>query len=163
MTKVHLICGKICSGKSTYAQKLAQERNAVVLSCDELMLALFDPLLGDKHDEIAAKARDYLFKMAERIVRTGTEVILDWGFWTAKGRKEAAARIEKMDAEPVWHYLRTEESEWRRRIEKRNREVLARQTQAYYLDEGLMKKAEMLFEEPPVDAWDIQNMQCADG
>ena len=41
MAKVILICGKICSGKSTYAQQLRRENRAVVLSIDEVMLAFF--------------------------------------------------------------------------------------------------------------------------
>ena len=32
-TKVYLICGKICSGKSFYVNKLKNEAGAVVLSC----------------------------------------------------------------------------------------------------------------------------------
>ncbi|HOV25823.1 MAG TPA: AAA family ATPase [Pseudobacteroides sp.] len=48
MAKIIIMCGKICSGKSTYSQKLKKEINAVVLSCDELMLSLFDEQLGDK-------------------------------------------------------------------------------------------------------------------
>ena len=35
MGKVILICGKICSGKSYYAQKLSKTENAVVLSRSE--------------------------------------------------------------------------------------------------------------------------------
>ena len=34
MAEVFMTCGKICSGKSTYAQKLRNERNAVVLRVD---------------------------------------------------------------------------------------------------------------------------------
>lgn len=41
MAKVILICGKICSGKSTYAEQLRVQNNAVVLSTDEITLALF--------------------------------------------------------------------------------------------------------------------------
>ena len=37
MSKVILICGKICSGKSTYAEWLRVQNNAVLLSIDEIM------------------------------------------------------------------------------------------------------------------------------
>ena len=40
MPKVIMTCGKICSGKSTYAQKLRLEYSAVILSVDEITLAL---------------------------------------------------------------------------------------------------------------------------
>lgn len=31
MPKVYLICGKICCGKTTYAEKLCAENNAILL------------------------------------------------------------------------------------------------------------------------------------
>lgn len=40
-SKIYLICGKICSGKSTYSQKLRDEHKAVILSVDEITLVLF--------------------------------------------------------------------------------------------------------------------------
>ena len=55
MAKVILICGKICSGKSTYAEKLRMENKAVLLSIDEIMLALFGFYVGNKHDEYVEK------------------------------------------------------------------------------------------------------------
>lgn len=39
--KVILICGKRCSGKSTYAERLRDKNNAVILSVDEIMLGVF--------------------------------------------------------------------------------------------------------------------------
>lgn len=42
MDEIILLCGKICSGKSTDANKNKIKYNAVILSCDELMLELFD-------------------------------------------------------------------------------------------------------------------------
>ena len=36
MAKIIAICGKICSGKTYYAQSLKDKENAVILSCDEL-------------------------------------------------------------------------------------------------------------------------------
>ena len=41
MAEVIMTCGRICSGKSTYAQKLRTERNAVILSVDEITLRFF--------------------------------------------------------------------------------------------------------------------------
>ena len=41
MGKVILICGKMGSGKTTYAGKLAVKLNAVIIAHDEIMLGLF--------------------------------------------------------------------------------------------------------------------------
>ena len=50
MAKVYLICGKICSGKTTYAEKLCAENDAVLLSVDEMTLTVFGQNCGEKHD-----------------------------------------------------------------------------------------------------------------
>lgn len=151
MAKVILICGKICSGKTTYARRLVKERGGVILSSDELMLAIFDPLLGDKHDEIAARANAYLFRLALKMIEAGTDVILDWGFWTRDGRRAAEEFFAERGLCVEWHYVQTAEAQWKRNIEKRNKEVLEGKTEAYFVDEGLLKKLEGRFEAPEAD------------
>ena len=47
MAKVILTCGKLGCGKTTYAKRLCAERGAVLLSADELMLALFGQDAGE--------------------------------------------------------------------------------------------------------------------
>ena len=59
MVKVILICGKICSGKTTYTKRLMKSNKAVLLSVDEIMLALFGQHIGEKHDEMCEKERIY--------------------------------------------------------------------------------------------------------
>ena len=69
MAKVIAICGKICSGKTFYANEIKTKENAVILSCDELMGILFNNDLAEKHDEIARKVRRYLLKKSIDIIR----------------------------------------------------------------------------------------------
>ena len=148
MAKVHLICGKICSGKSTLAKTLAKEKNAVILSCDEVTWALFDNDLGEKHDEMTGRIRAYLLQKTDEIIRTGTDVILDWGFWTASYRREIREHFAAAGIEARWHHATVTPEEWERRIEKRNAAVLAGESHDYFVDEGLRAKLEQLFEEP---------------
>ena len=88
---VTLICGKLCSGKTTYAHKLRREHHAVLLSCDEITLALTGLDAGEAFDGIAARTQKYLYDKAAEIVGDGIPVILDWGFWTVRSRAEARA------------------------------------------------------------------------
>ena len=44
MAKVFIMCGKLCSGKSTYANRIRQTHKAVILSIDEIMLTLLSGL-----------------------------------------------------------------------------------------------------------------------
>lgn len=64
MTKVILICGKICSGKSTYAKKIAKQQKAVRFNPDEIMKHFFGEHLGDKHNEVLQKTLDFIFYKA---------------------------------------------------------------------------------------------------
>jgi len=80
MAKVFLICGKICSGKSTYGEKLRKERNAVLLSIDEITLSLFGQHCGEKHDDYVERTENYLFEKSLEILEIGVNVVLDWGF-----------------------------------------------------------------------------------
>ena len=64
MAKVYMTCGRICSGKSTYAQTLRQKYSAVILSVDEITLALFGQDAGENHDAYVAAALPVLHTMA---------------------------------------------------------------------------------------------------
>lgn len=156
MAKVILICGKLCSGKSVYTERIKKEENAVVFSCDELMLSLFDEYLGDKHDEISANVQAYLYKKAVETVRAGANVILDWGYWIRARRQEACRLFEENGVEYEWHYIDVSEETWKRNIEKRNAAYHDGAKGVYYVDEGLLEKLQSLFEEPErgeMDVW----------
>ena len=151
--RVELICGKVCSGKSTYAETLRQESGGVVLSADRLMLALFPVYLGDRHEEISGKCRAYLLDQAVDLARAGVPVILDWGFWTAESRREATAFFRERDISVRWHYVAVSEAQWLERAAKRNREA---PKDAYPVDENLLQKCRELFQEPrreEIDCW----------
>ena len=94
MAKVYLICGKICCGKTTYAQKLCKEKNAVLLSVDEIMLALFGQHCGDKHDEYVERTEKYLLNKSMEVINKDINVVFDWGFWT-KAERESAKEFYK--------------------------------------------------------------------
>ncbi len=146
--EVILICGKICSGKTYLAKRLCDEKNALLLSCDELMLTVFDPNLGDDFDRVSKKCMDYLFKKAACIAKSGINVILDWGFWKRKDRDEAKAFFKEEDIKTTLYYIDVENEQWLKNIQKRNSEVQEGKTTAYYVDENLLIKLESAFEVP---------------
>lgn len=154
--KVFLICGKICSGKSYYAEKLLREKNAVILSVDEVSFALFDGELGEKHDDMTERIKKYLYKKSIDILKTGTNVILEWGFWKKAWRKAAIEFYKSHGFEYEFHYVDISDSDWEKNICERNKKVQDSKTNEYYLDEGLKQKLEVLFEKPDkseIDVW----------
>lgn len=156
---VTLICGKLCSGKTTYAHKLRRERHAVLLSCDEITLALTGLDAGEAFDGIAERTQRYLYDKAAEIAGDGIPVILDWGFWTAQSRAEARAFFASRGIAYTFVYLDVSDEVHRKRIEERNEAVKAGDVLAYYVDEGLAKKFETKFE-PPED-WEIDEWMQA--
>lgn len=143
-----MTCGKICSGKSTWAVREARKRRGVVLSLDEMMLSLFPEGAGDQHDAYVERAERYLLDKSLEIVNAGTDVILDWGFWTRQQREKAKAFFDAHRIPWSFRYFPLEPEEAARRIVLRNEEVQAGKVQAFSVDEGLLRKMDSLFEEP---------------
>ena len=152
MAKVIALCGKICSGKSTYAEKIRGDNNAVVLNPDTILLTLFDENLGDRHEEIFEKVRIYLYQMAENIINTGTNVILDFGLWTYKERRDIRLFFTKRDINIEIHYVNTPPKIIESNIKKRNR---IRNGVNYYIDDSILNKCLSLFEEPDNSETDL--------
>lgn len=149
MAKIIAICGKICCGKTFYANQIKGKENAIILSCDELIKDLFDNDLGEKHDEIADSIRKYLMKKSLELVNTGCNVILDWGFWSLESRMHLTEFYHSNNVYCEWHYIDVDDQTWHKNIEKRNDQILnGVDISNYYVDEGLMKKLLAKWEAP---------------
>ena len=156
MAKVIAICGKICCGKSYYARDLQIKDNAVILSCDELTSMLFDNNLGDKHDEMSKRIWEYLLKKSCDIISSGTNVILDWGFWSKADREYVKKYFLDKGIECEMHYIDVDDSTWAKNISERNKRVLEGNGGSdYYLDEGLKEKLLKKWETPKREEIDI--------
>lgn len=156
MAKLIAVCGKICSGKTYYANQLKAKENAVILSCDELTKELFDNDLGDKHDEMAARIWSYFKKKAAELVQAGCTVIFDWGFWSRANRESLNQFCREKYISVEWHYVDVDDKTWERNIEERNARVLAGKGEdSYYLDEGLKNKLLSMWQEPTQDEIDV--------
>lgn len=155
MGKVILLCGKIASGKSVYAERICAQENAVLLSVDELVLSILGSDLGERHDEITRRVQGYLFEKSLEIVRTGANALLDWGFWTSERRNEARRFYEEHGIESEFHCIDVPDDVWRRNIELRNQAVLEGKSRSYYVDDGLMLKLQSLFQIPSKDEMDV--------
>lgn len=157
MAKVICICGKICSGKSYYANDLKIRENAVVLSTDEATYDLINNEQGEFYNVFAERVNKYLSKKTVEIVNAGANVILDWGFWTNEGRKNISEFFKNNDIQYEWHYIDIDDETWNKNIEERNKKIEEGNGGSdFYLDEGLMNKLLSKFEKPSkeeIDVW----------
>lgn len=153
--KAILISGRICCGKTSYAEKLRLENRAALLSCDEITLALFDEQIGENHDEIVGRTEAYLFEKAVELIGIGVSVIFDWGFWTREERDYATAFFRGRGIETEWHYVAVSDDTWRKYLMKRNSAVLAGGKKFYLIDDAVADKFNAMFEAPAREEIDI--------
>jgi len=156
MAKMILICGKICSGKTYYARQLMDQYNAVILSTDEVTWDLINNEQGEFYDVFAERVNLYLRKKAVEIVKAGANVVLDWGFWTAAGRKEISDFLRDRQVEYEWHFIDIPDNLWYRNIGERNRRITeGKGGTDFYVDEGLLQKLLSRFEKPERNEMDV--------
>lgn len=155
MAIVILICGKICSGKTRYAKSLIKVNSAVLLSSDEITLALFGSNGGQEHGLVVGKLQKYLYQKALEIVEVGINVILDWGFWTQKDRKEAIEFFKEFNVSFEWHYIDSSNEMLRENLKKRNHEIEEDRNLSYYFPDELICRFWDMFEIPTKDEIDV--------
>lgn len=131
------------------------QNNAVLLSTDEITLALFGQHCGNNHDEYVERTQNYLFNKSLELIEVGINVILDWGFWMKEERDYAREFYNNRNIECEFHYIDISDETWKIRLKKRNNEILAKETSAYYIDDNLAEKFASIFEVPNEDEIDV--------
>ncbi len=155
MSEIILVCGKTCSGKTTYTKKLIQEIKAVHLSVDEISLAIFGGHISEFHAEVVEKIINYLFEKSIELHNIGFNVVIDTGFWQKADRDEANNFYKKYNITPLWHYIDISDDLWRQRIARRNYAVKAGEVMDYLIDDNTIDFFLNLWETPKKEEIDI--------
>ncbi len=77
---LHLLCGKIASGKSTLAQRLTRDTGAVLISEDNWLATLFTDQMATLSDYVRCSARlhQVMAPHVTDLLRAGVSVVLDF-------------------------------------------------------------------------------------
>lgn len=106
MATLHLMVGLPGSGKTTEAIKLEQKHKAVRLTPDEWQYFLFgDDISYPEHDARHSKIEELMWEIAEKVLLSGADVILDFGFWTKPERDEFRRKAHSLGASCKVHYM----------------------------------------------------------
>lgn len=128
MSHLHLIIGPVGSGKSTFGIELSQRRGAVRLTLDEWMASLY----GD--DERPAEGRlqwyierterclDLIWRLTERLMAAGAEVVLEIGLIQRQARQDFYSRIDGEAYEHTVYVVDADRDVRRQRVLARNQE-----------------------------------------
>jgi predicted kinase len=139
MGKVILICGKIGSGKTTYAYKLAKQLNAVIITQDELMYGLFGTELyysdQEQYYKYATWVEEYVKRKAGEIANAGAIVICENGFWPRAERDELRKYYTDIGVSCEFHYMDISEEQRLKNIKKRNDAILRKECNETFMQE----------------------------
>jgi predicted kinase len=127
MPTVHLICGAIGAGKTTYARALADRVRGVRFSIDEWIANLFLPDRRPDLDlawviERTARCEAQMWVVADALLARGVDVVFDVGLSKREHRERFRLRAAQVGADPKLHYLDVEEATRRARVRARNAE-----------------------------------------
>ena len=125
--RVHLVIGPVGSGKSTFARGLCRERRAVRLTLDEWFRTLFSPDRPQEgwiswYVERAARCVQQLWRTAQEISASGTEVVLEIGLLQRTEREQFYALVEEAGVELTVHVVDAPRDVRRERVLRRNLE-----------------------------------------
>lgn len=150
MATLHLMVGLPCSGKTTLARRLEQERSALRLTADEWQLRLFGQDAEEpEHNARHSRIEVLLWDLASRALQLGTNVILDFGFWAREEREDFRARAKQLGASSEVHFLDVPDEELLRRLADRN-SLLSEET-SFKIPVEMMKPWIAFFQRPTPD------------
>lgn len=119
---LHLICGKVASGKSTLASQLASAPQTILVSEDEWLSALYADQLSTLKDYVrcSAKLRDVMSSHLVALLRAGVSVVLDFPANTIDQRGWMRSVVEESGASHLLHFLDVPDQVCLERLRARN-------------------------------------------
>lgn len=122
MPTLHLLCGKIASGKSTLANTLATAHAALVLSEDHWLAQLYPGEILSIADYLrsAQRIRGVLGPLVVNLLQSGVNVVLDFPANTLANREWLRGLAQTAQVPHCLHYLELDDATCRARLHARN-------------------------------------------
>lgn len=119
---LHLMCGKIASGKSTLAKSLAEQHGALVLSEDQWLSRLYPEQINSVADYLrcARQIRGVLGPLVVDVLAAGVIVVLDFPANTVADRQWLRGLADSARVRHRLHYLDVDDDTCRARLQARN-------------------------------------------
>jgi predicted kinase len=119
---LHLMSGKIASGKSTLAKSLAEESSTILLSEDGWLSRLYPDQIQSVSDYVrfAHQIREVVGPLVTDVLSAGVNVVLDFPANTPNDRLWLRGLADAAEAAHCVHYIETADDVCRSRLHLRN-------------------------------------------
>jgi len=115
-----LTVGLPCTGKTTAARRIETEHDALRLTKDEWVKALY----GHGNPPVAGSVIEgRLIHIGLRVLRLGSNVVIDYGLWSRDERSALRHAAAGLGARVDLRYFETTPAEQRRRLDQRQAEA----------------------------------------
>ena len=116
-SRLVLMCGLPCSGKTTLARRIEAITGSLVLSPDSWMVQLEVDLWDEPFRGRLERA---MWGLTQELLVRGVSVILDSGYWSRSERDEMRLRSRELGVDVELRYLDETMDKLARRVEARN-------------------------------------------
>lgn len=119
---LHLLCGKIASGKSTLARQLGAAPRTVVIAEDDWLAKLYAGDMASMADFMRRSAllRDAMHPHVLSLLGAGLSVVLDFQANTIDSRAWLRSLVDQAGADHVLHWLDVPDAVCKARLKHRN-------------------------------------------
>lgn len=119
---LHLLCGKIASGKSTLADSLKAEQAAILLTEDHWLSRLYPDQIHSVADYItlSRRLRDVVGPLVIDMLKAKINVVLDFPANTPADRQWLRSLADTAQATHSLHFLDIDDETCRARLHRRN-------------------------------------------
>ncbi|HTH52524.1 MAG TPA: ATP-binding protein [Edaphobacter sp.] len=119
---LHLLCGKIAAGKSTFSAELGKLPNTVIVSEDLWLSLLYPEEMTSVADYVRRSAclRDAMGPHLVALLKSGVSIVLDFPANTPANRAWMRMIFEEAGASHQLHYLDVPDAVCKARLRARN-------------------------------------------
>lgn len=144
---LYFFCGKMGAGKTTASKKLADAENAVLISEDEWLSTLYPDLIDTFNDYLCYSSilKPLVFEHVKNLLRTGSNVVLDFPANTTRQRKWFVELANAAEAPRKLIYIKASDATCLQHISRRRMEQPKR---AKFDTEAVFNEVTRHFQEP---------------
>ncbi len=148
--KLYFMCGKMAAGKSTFSKLLAKEKNAILLSEDEILKKLYPYEIQTIKDYVnySSRIKTMLKDHLIELLKKGNSVVLDFPANTITQREWFKEIIKESKIDHEMYYIKRSDEICKEQLKKRNKN-LPKDTPL--IDEETFDTITKYFQEPSED------------